>query len=81
MRCRSVALLIIDRTRNRHDPIRAVFEWVDATLSLNPPDIENKKENRLPGLDDPERCPGEVLGEYGQTDGSPAQALPNQRAG
>jgi hypothetical protein len=34
----------------------------------------------LLGLDQAKRCSGWVLNEYGQTDGSPAEALPNQRA-
>ena len=33
-------------------------QWVDATLSLNPPGIENKSQNRSLGLDQQERRPG-----------------------
>jgi hypothetical protein len=48
---------------------------------LEPACIENKSQNRLLGLDQPERCSGWVLIEYSQTDGSPAQAMSNQRTG
>ncbi len=40
--------------------------------------VENKSQNRLLGLDHPERCSGWVLTEYSRTDTSPAEALPNQ---
>ena len=33
-------------------------QWVDATLSLNPPSIENKSRNCYLALDQHERCPG-----------------------
>jgi hypothetical protein len=56
-------------------------QWVDATLSSNPTGIENKRQNRLLGLDQPERCPGWILPEYSQIDGSPAQASSSQLTG
>jgi hypothetical protein len=34
------------------------IQWVDAALSLNPPCIENKRQNRSLGSHLPERCPG-----------------------
>jgi len=49
--------------------------------SLDPPGIENKSQNRLLALDQPERCSGWVLTEYHQSDRSPAQAMSDQRAG
>src|ERR1700691_6045835 len=54
---------------------------VGATLSLPPVGIENKSQNRSLGLDQQERYPGQLLAACSQTDGSPAEALPNQCAG
>jgi chemotaxis family two-component system response regulator Rcp1 len=64
-------------SRPRHWRFSAFRE----TGSSNPPVIENKGQNRRRGLGQQERCPGKVLAEYSQTDGSPAKALPNQRTG
>src|ERR1700678_608082 len=54
---------------------------VGATLSLPPVGIENKSQNRSLGLDQQERYPGQLLAACSQTNGSPAEALPNQCAG
>jgi hypothetical protein len=70
-----------NRTRNAQDftfLVTRVISWVDAALSLNRPSIENKRQNRHPGLDQQGRCPGSVLAKGSQMESSPAEALPNQ---
>jgi hypothetical protein len=57
--------------------LRGCSRWVHATLSLNPPCIENKSQNRSLGLDQQELRPGRVFG----PDSCPAEGSPNQYTG
>jgi hypothetical protein len=57
---------------------QASGEGIAGVARSNPPCIENKSQKRSLALDQPERCPGYILTERGQRDGSPAEALSNQ---